>query len=172
MKINTITGDITTLHADAIVNSANRSILGGGGVDGAIHRVAGPELLDECLQIRKEKLLNGLPVGSVIQTKGYKLPCKYVIHTVGPQHGKEDLFLLKKCYLNSLILAETLGCKNVSFPAISTGAFNVPMDISAKFAKEAIDEFILTKPQNVETINFVLSNEIAKNIFELILNKN
>jgi len=171
MKVNTLVGDITKTPTDAIVNAANRSLLGEGGVDGAIHRGAGPELLDECLQIRKEKLLNGLPIGDVIQTKGYNLPCKYVIHTVSPQQGKNEVSLLKTCYLNCLILADSLGCKNLSFPAISTGAFNVPLDVSAKFAKEAVDEFLASNPKHINTINFCLSNEIARNIFELILNK-
>lgn len=134
-------GDITKLAADAIVNAANSSLMGGGGVDGAIHRAAGKELLIACKKIREEKLPNGLPTGQAVITKGFNLPAKYVIHTVGPVFKRDDINLLAQCYLNALQLAEENNCQSIAFPAISTGVYGVPIEVSVKTVKEALAKF-------------------------------
>jgi len=138
-RIDIVQGDITRLTVDAIVNAANESLLGGGGVDDAIHRAAGPELLAEC------RKLNGCPTGQAKITKGYRLPAKHVIHTVGPvwhggAHGEDEL--LAGCYRNSLALAEQHGLATIAFPSISTGVYRFPMDRAVRIALREILAFL------------------------------
>jgi|SRR5699024_4593097 len=151
MKINEkelelIVGDITNQKTDAIVNAANGTLLGGGGVDGAIHRAAGNKLMEECKKIREEKL-NGeyLPTGEAVITDGYQLPAKYVIHTVGPiweNNTSHEDELLAACYRNSLQLAKKYQLTSISFPSISTGVYRFPVDRAAEIALGTILEFL------------------------------
>lgn len=158
MVIELIQTDITTLDVDAIVNAANSSLLGGGGVDGAIHRAAGPELLDEC------KTLHGCKTGEAKITKGYNLPAKYVIHTVGPvwhggTHGEADL--LKACYRNSLKLAVENSIKTLAFPAISCGIYGYPIEQAADIAISEIKRFLNKEPNAFSKIYLVCYDEIT-----------
>ncbi|HEY5913950.1 MAG TPA: O-acetyl-ADP-ribose deacetylase [Verrucomicrobiae bacterium] len=142
-RIRVVEGDITKQQVDAIVNAANTSLLGGGGVDGAIHSAAGPGLFEECRQ------LGGCPTGQAKITKGYNLPAKWVIHTVGPvwhggAHGED--YLLASCYRNSLALADRTGIRTIAFPSISTGAYGFPMDRAAHIAVHEVRAFLKNHP--------------------------
>ena len=150
-RIEVLQADITSLDVDAIVNAANRTLLGGGGVDGAIHRAAGPELLEEC------RKLGGCPTGQARITKGYKLPAKWVIHTVGPvwrdgKHGEDEL--LAGCYRNSLALAEQNDVRTIAFPSISTGAYGFPMERAARIAVTEIKN-VLERNSSIEKVVLV-----------------
>lgn len=153
--IQVIQGDITKIEADAIVNAANNTLLGGGGVDGAIHRAAGPELLEEC------RKLNGCETGKAKITKGYKLPTRYVIHTVGPiwrgGNANEDE-LLASCYRSSLQLAVENGIKTIAFPSISTGAYRFPVKRAARIALQEISRF-LEENSSIEKVLIVCFDE-------------
>ena len=149
-------GDITKIEADAIVNAANTSLLGGGGVDGAIHRAAGPGLLAEC------RMLNGCRTGQAKITKGYRLPAKYVIHTPGPVWNggvKGEDQLLKSCYENCLKLAVEYGCRTVAFPSISTGIYRFPLDRAAKIAVRTVKKFVQEHPGKLDVVKWVLFDE-------------
>jgi len=142
-KIKIVLGDITKLKVDAIVNAAGVGFGNaiGGGVAGAIRRAAGEGLVKECQRIRKEKYPEGLPTGKAVITKAYDLPAKFIVHTVGPRYYSEDKNLLKNCYINSLKLAEENSCKSIAFPAISTGAYGMPLEESAKIVKEILKNY-------------------------------
>lgn len=161
-KIEIIKGDITKQSVDAIVNAANCSLLGGGGVDGAIHRAAGPELLAEC------RTLGGCKTGEAKITKGYKLPAKYVIHTPGPVwHGgsRGEPELLRSCYRSCLELASENGCKTVDFPSISTGVYHFPLDKASQIAIKAISEYLFEHPE-IERVRMVCFDERTKEYYE------
>ena len=156
-----IRGDITDIDADAIVNAANSSLMGGGGVDGAIHRRGGPKILEECRRIRETEWPDGLPTGKAVITSGGNLKAKYVIHTVGPVwlggfHVEAEL--LKQAYKNSLKLAVAKGIKTIAFPSISTGAYGYPIEDASQIAVRTVKDF-LEKEDKLERVVFVLFSE-------------
>jgi len=157
MEIKLVKGDITKISVDAIVNAANSSLMGGGGVDGAIHRAGGKIIHDECMKIVEKQ--GGCPTGEAVYTSAGNLPAKFVIHTVGPiwyggKRNEEDL--LKSCYINSLKLAENLNLKTISFPNISTGVYHFPKEKAAKIAIDSVKSF---SSKNIETVYFVCFDE-------------
>jgi O-acetyl-ADP-ribose deacetylase (regulator of RNase III) len=163
-KIELVQGDITKQNVDAIVNAANSSLLGGGGVDGAIHRAAGPGLLREC------RTLGGCQTGEARITRGYNLPSSHLIHTVGPVwhgggHGEEEL--LKSCYRNSLKLAEENGVRSIAFPSISTGAYRFPIERASRIAVETVHEYLEKSPR-IERLIFVC---FSRDDFEVYLSQ-
>jgi O-acetyl-ADP-ribose deacetylase (regulator of RNase III) len=159
-KLEVFQGDITQFEVDAIVNAANKSLLGGGGVDGAIHRAAGPELLAEC------RTLGGCPTGEARITQGYRLPAKHVIHTVGPVYGGKpvDAQLLKNCYLSSLRLAGEHNFTSIAFPAISCGVYGYPIEDASKIAITTSYDFIYNN-NVLEKIIFVLFSRADYNVY-------
>jgi O-acetyl-ADP-ribose deacetylase (regulator of RNase III) len=159
-------GDITRQRVDAIVNAANSRLLGGGGVDGAIHRAAGPQLLEEC------RGLGGCPTGEARITKGYRLPAKHVIHTVGPVYrGRpEDARLLKSCYVNSLTLAAERQLATVAFPAISCGVYGYPMAEACRIAVDTTLEFLAGHPE-LRKVIFVLFSESDRDLYQNYLDR-
>jgi O-acetyl-ADP-ribose deacetylase (regulator of RNase III) len=167
LRFKVLVGDITQEKADAIVNAANNTLLGGGGVDGAIHRAAGPQLLAEC------RTLGGCATGAAKITRGYKLPAKFVIHTVGPVYnggifGEDEL--LERCYLSCFDLVEEYGLRSVSFPAISCGAYGYPLDRAAGIAIAAIRSF-LERNQEVERVHVVCFTDDVYDAYWAILNE-
>src|SRR3954470_15185831 len=160
-RLQVVRGDITKLAPDAIVNAANTTLLGGGGVDGAIHRAAGPELLAEC------RTLGGCDAGEAKATRGYRLPARHVIHTVGPvgdggRHGEAET--LAACHRNALALADELGCRSVAFPAISTGIYGYPIAEAAAVAVPATEDALDEHP-TIELVRFVVFNDETERAF-------
>lgn len=167
-SILVIQGDITRLKVDAIVNAANSSLLGGGGVDGAIHRAGGPDILQACQAIRARQ--GGCPTGEAVLTTGGKLPARYVIHTVGPvwQGGhQEEARLLAACYRNSLVLAASHGIRSIAFPNISTGIYGYPKLRAAEIALKVVRDFLITAPDI--DIRFVCFDAENKMIYDNLL---
>jgi len=152
-RVTVVVGDITKQDTDAIVNAANSSLLGGGGVDGAIHRAGGPQILEECREIRRTRFPEGLPSGEAVITSGGRLPALYVIHTVGPIYGNQggkEAELLANCYHNSLTLAVEKNLASVAFPSISTGVYGYPRAEAAEISSRTIENFLLRDRQLME----------------------
>ncbi|MBO4259347.1 O-acetyl-ADP-ribose deacetylase [Streptomyces griseorubiginosus] len=162
-SITLVRGDITRQSVDAIVNAANSSLLGGGGVDGAIHRRGGPEILEECRELRASRYGKGLPTGQAVATTAGKLDARWVIHTVGPvwAAGEDRSELLASCYRESLRVADELGARTVAFPAVSTGVYGWPIDDGARIAVETVR----AADTSVEEVRFVLFDERAYEAF-------
>lgn len=172
-ELELMVGDITNQSTDAIVNAANGSLLGGGGVDGAIHRAAGPKLLEECKQLRKN-ILQGeyLPTGDALMTSGYKLQAKHVIHTVGPiwkGGGDDEEKLLANCYKNSLSLAMNQGINSISFPSISTGVYRFPIDLASKVALRTIGDFLYTHSFGKVVVTLFTAEDL--NVYKAVLQR-
>lgn len=166
------TGDITQEKVCAIVNAANSSLLGGGGVDGAIHRAGGSEILEACKKVRQEQYPDGLPTGEAVATSGGNLPANYVIHTVGPvyhQCGERCAELLASCYKNALNVAVELGCKDIAFPAISTGIYGYPKEKAASIAYNTAKNFLDEK--SGMKVTFIFHNSEDKALFLKTVNK-
>lgn len=165
-KIEIRQGDITRLEVDAIVNAANSSLLGGGGVDGAIHRAAGPQLLKECRSI------GGCPTGEARITGGYQLPASHVIHTVGPVYHRMNAVeaenLLTQCYRNCLTLADENNLRTIAFPAISCGVYGYPIEDACRVAIDSCTRF-LQQPSSIETVVFILFSESDRQVYERYL---
>jgi O-acetyl-ADP-ribose deacetylase (regulator of RNase III) len=163
MRIELEQGDITKQAVDAIVNAANSSLLGGGGVDGAIHRAGGTAILEECRRIRAERYPDGLPTGQAVATTAGDLPARWVIHTVGPVYSRHDdpASLLASCHTESLRVADEIGARTVAFPAISTGVYGYPLDEAAPVAVGAVRE----ADTRVELVRFVLFGSDALSAF-------
>ena len=166
-SVAVIVGDITKEKVDAIVNAANNSLMGGGGVDGAIHRAGGPDILKACEEIRSNQYPDGLPTGRAVITTAGKMYAKYVIHTVGPVYGrggKEKAKELASCYRNSLALAAENGITTVAFPAISTGVYGYPLDEAAQVCSKAVQEF-LASGTSVREVHLVFFSQNDADVF-------
>ncbi len=169
VKIECMHGDITAQEVDAIVNAANRSLLGGGGVDGAIHRRGGPRILEECKQLRATTYPNGLPTGKAVATAAGNLKARWVIHTVGPifHSSRAPADELRSCHVQALKIADELGARSVAFPAISTGAYGYPVDQAAAVAIQAVHD----AKTKVELVRFVLFDTETLRVFEKALRR-
>ena len=166
-RITLVRGDITEQDVDAVVNAANSSLMGGGGVDGAIHRRGGPAILEECKRIRAERYPDGLPTGRAVATTAGDLPARWVIHTVGPVYakGEDRSGLLASCHTESLAVADELGARSVAFPAISTGVYGYPVEEAAPVAIRAVQD----ADTQVAEVRFVLFDEPSFRAFERAL---
>lgn len=164
--ISCVEGDITEQACDAIVNAANSSLLGGGGVDGAIHRAGGPEILAACKDLRATRLPDGLPTGDAVATTAGRLPARWVIHTVGPVHSRTEdrSALLASCYRRSLAVADELGVDTIAFPAVSAGIYGWPLDDAARIAVGTVTQ----TPTAVRTVTFVLFGREAYQAFRSV----
>jgi len=172
MRIEIVEGDITGRTVDAVVNAANSSLLGGGGVDGAIHRAAGPELLEACRELRATTLRDGLPVGAAVATPGYGLQAQWVIHTVGPNRhaGQTNPALLASCFTESLRIAEGLGVRSLAFPAVSAGVYGWDARQVAQVAFDAVRSYAARSPEGgVELVEFVLFSPETVAVFRSVL---
>jgi O-acetyl-ADP-ribose deacetylase (regulator of RNase III) len=166
-RVTIVVGDITKQDVEAIVNAANSSLLGGGGVDGAIHRAGGPAILEECRELRRTRFPQGLPTGESVVTTGGKLPALYVIHTVGPiygEHGGKEAELLANCYNNSLTLAVEKNVTSVAFPSIATGVYGYPRAEAAKVSSETIENF-LSRDMQLKEVRLVFFQAPDAQIF-------
>jgi O-acetyl-ADP-ribose deacetylase (regulator of RNase III) len=163
MQLELVLGDITEERVDAIVNAANTSLLGGGGVDGAIHRKGGPQILEACRQIRRERFPDGLPTGQAVVTTGGRLAAKWVIHTVGPMFAvsPDPAHELAECHRNSLAVADDIAVASIAFPAISTGAYGYPVEEAARVALAAVRE----AQTRVSLVRFVLFDQATYDAF-------
>jgi O-acetyl-ADP-ribose deacetylase len=166
-EITVVRGDITRQRVDAVVNAANSSLLGGGGVDGAIHRAGGPAILAECRELRRTRLPDGLPTGAAVATTAGELPARWVIHTVGPVYSarQDRSALLASCHTEALRVADELGARSIAFPAISTGVYGYPLDLAAPVAVQAC----ANADTAVAEIRFVLFDDRALAAFEAAL---
>ena len=176
MRIEIVEGDITERPVDAVVNAANSSLLGGGGVDGAIHRAAGPELLAACRELRATTLQDGLPVGAAVATPGFGLPARWVIHTVGPNRraGQTNPALLASCFTESLRVAEGLGVRSLAFPAVSAGVYGWDARQVAQVAFDAVRSYAARRSaeggeDGVELVEFVLFSPETVAVFRDVL---
>jgi len=166
-RVHVLVGDITAQTVDAVVNAANSTLLGGGGVDGAIHRRGGPRILEECRKLRSERFPHGLPTGEAVLTTAGTLPAKFVIHTVGPisySGGEPNAELLAACYRNSLALAAEHDLRSVAFPAISTGAYGYPREGAAAVVSSAIEQF-LRRTTSIHEVRLVFYDSSDAQIF-------
>lgn len=166
-RVKVLVGDITAQHVDAIVNAANETLLGGGGVDGAIHKAGGPSILEACREIRRTRFPDGLPTGEAVITTAGDLPALYVIHTVGPIKGRwgvRDAEMLANCYMNSMALAVQHNLRSIAFPSISTGAFGYPREEAAAVSSQAIAEFIALDRQ-LEEVRLVFFSQGDAKVF-------
>ncbi|BCK67314.1 macro domain-containing protein [Streptomyces libani subsp. rufus] len=170
-SLTLIQGDITEQAVDAVVNAANSSLLGGGGVDGAIHRRGGPEILDECRALRAAHYGGGLPTGQAVATTAGRLPARWVIHTVGPVWAKSEdrSELLASCYRESLRVAGDLGARTVAFPAISTGVYGWPLADGARTAVATVRAAVAASPDTFDEIRFVVFDDRARETYETAL---
>ena len=169
-KIHILVGDITTVDTEVIVNAANHRLLGGGGVDGAIHKVGGPQILDECKNIRATAYPDGLPAGKAVITKAGNLKSKYIVHAIGPNYRFDSSpeLSLESCYRNSLLLADEYKCKSIAFPSISTGIYAYPKHEASKIAYKTIKR-TLVDCQFIEYVVFVFYSQDDANIMERII---